>query len=62
ALEKVWVNIHDLLMAVRNETTPVKRFKSKGALINYTHKHNLFYPLRKAKEGGPVRALLVHMF
>ncbi|KAI9048265.1 hypothetical protein LZ554_008060 [Drepanopeziza brunnea f. sp. 'monogermtubi'] len=62
ALRKVWVNIYDLIDAVDAEKTPPKLFKSERALSNYTMNTGKIYPKRKAKEGGPVRALLAHIF
>jgi hypothetical protein len=60
-LEKVWVNIWDLLDAVKNDTLPPTKFREKQALIKYTRNNNKVFPLKKAKEGGPVRQLLVDM-
>jgi hypothetical protein len=62
ALKRVWVNIHDLIHAVRNDCTPPRRFPNQHALAVYTRDHNKYYPKKKAKEGGPVRALLAHIF
>ncbi|KAK3394296.1 hypothetical protein B0H63DRAFT_517430 [Podospora didyma] len=62
ALEKVMVNIHDLLDAVEaEEQTLVRRFSNRHDLIEYTRRHHKFYPLKHAKEMGPVRALLRHL-
>jgi len=47
--------------AFANNTTP-KRFQSQRALAEYTIKENKIYPKKKAKKGGPVRALLAHIF
>lgn len=60
ALSKVYVNIHDLIDANRNGTR-VGVFKTRRELIEYTAKHQKYFPLRRAKEGGPVRGLLVKM-
>jgi hypothetical protein len=57
----VWVNIYDLIDAIRENKTPPRRFKSQWALGKYTIKENKVYPKKKAKEGGPVRALLAHI-
>ncbi|KAE8449381.1 hypothetical protein EG329_008282 [Mollisiaceae sp. DMI_Dod_QoI] len=62
ALKKVWVNIYDLVDAVRNDTCPPKRFRSQQALANYTVREEKIFPRQKAKDGGPVRALLAHIF
>ncbi|PBP27716.1 hypothetical protein BUE80_DR001235 [Diplocarpon rosae] len=62
ALKKVWVNIYDLIDAVNNKKTPPRLFKSQAALSRYTIKNNKIFPKKKAKEGGPVRALLAHIF
>ena len=62
ALKGVWVNIYDLVHAVRTNTTPPRRFQSQGKLAAYTLKNRKVYPKEKAKKGGPVRALLAHIF
>ncbi|PBP15552.1 hypothetical protein BUE80_DR013717 [Diplocarpon rosae] len=62
ALKKVWVNIYDLIDAINNKKTPPRLFKSQAALSRYTIKSNKIFPKKKAKEGGPVRALLAHIF
>jgi hypothetical protein len=62
ALKGVWVNIYDLIDAVRTDRTPPRRFPSQKALAEYTISHQKVYPKKKAKEGGPVRALLAHIF
>jgi hypothetical protein len=62
ALKGVWVNIHDLIHAVRNDCTPPQRFPNQRALALYTRNHNKYYPKEKAKAGGPVRTLLAHIF
>ncbi|KAF5874530.1 uncharacterized protein Bfra_004541 [Botrytis fragariae] len=61
ALGKVWVNIYDFLDA-KAEGTTVKRYQSERELAKYTLKSGKVYPKSKAKEGGPVRALLAHIF
>ncbi|RAL66261.1 hypothetical protein DID88_005932 [Monilinia fructigena] len=61
ALGKVWVNIFDFLDA-RAVGKPVKRFESERKLAAYTMKSGKIYPKKQAKEGGPVRALLAHIF
>lgn len=60
ALKRKFVNIHDLLDAVARNETP-RQFGSANELANYTRRHHKFFPLRQAKEGGPVRALLIHI-
>ncbi|KAJ5038711.1 uncharacterized protein L3040_006391 [Drepanopeziza brunnea f. sp. 'multigermtubi'] len=62
ALKNVWVNIFDLIDAVDAEKTPPKLFKNERALSKYTMNTGKIYPKRKAKEGGPVRGLLAHIF
>jgi hypothetical protein len=62
ALKGVWVNIYDLVDAVRTGSTPPRRFLSRRALAEYTISHHKVYPKKKAKKGGPVRALLAHIF
>ncbi|KAB8303264.1 hypothetical protein EYC80_004706 [Monilinia laxa] len=59
ALGKVWVNIFDFLDA-KAEGKPVKRYKSERKLATYTMNSGKIYPKEKAKQGGPVRALLAH--
>ncbi|CZR50276.1 uncharacterized protein PAC_00148 [Phialocephala subalpina] len=61
ALEPIWVNIRDFLDE-RQGKGKAKRFQSEGALAKYTIKTRKFYPREKAKEGGPLRALLAHIF
>ncbi|TEY58885.1 hypothetical protein BOTCAL_0197g00150 [Botryotinia calthae] len=61
ALGKVWVNIYDFLDA-KAEGKPVKRYSSERKLATYTLNSGKIYPKSKAKEGGPVRALLAHIF
>ncbi|CCD46283.1 hypothetical protein ACHAPC_004507 [Botrytis cinerea] len=61
ALGKVWVNIYDFLDA-KAEGKPVKKYSSERELAKYTMKSGKIYPKIKAKEGGPVRALLAHIF
>lgn len=58
----VWVNIWDLIDAVRDDKLPPKRFRSEGALAKYTIKTGRVYPKKMAKKGGPVRQLLAHVF
>ncbi|KAH7364813.1 hypothetical protein BKA65DRAFT_447974 [Rhexocercosporidium sp. MPI-PUGE-AT-0058] len=53
ALRKVWVNIYDLIEAVRKYKIP-RRFRTQSALSNYTISTDRIYPKKKAKEGGPV--------
>lgn len=62
ALKNAWVNIFDLIDAVATECTPPKRFESERALSKYTLETGRIFPKKKAKEGGPVRALLAHIF
>ncbi|KAE9381960.1 hypothetical protein N431DRAFT_476696 [Stipitochalara longipes BDJ] len=61
ALIPVWVNIHDLIHAVRHNRTPPRRFQTQRELSQYTKKNRRYYPREKAKEGGPIRALLAHI-
>ncbi|KAH8586466.1 hypothetical protein B0O99DRAFT_702131 [Bisporella sp. PMI_857] len=62
ALKKeVWVNIYDLIDANKLGQLP-NRFVSEAALSKYTIRTNRIYPKRMAKDGGPVRALLAHIF
>jgi hypothetical protein len=60
-LKGVWVNIFDLLDAVKVNSMP-DRFPNEKALARYTKEEHKVYPKKKAKEGGPVRALLAHIF
>jgi hypothetical protein len=57
ALRTVYVNIHDLLDAVKQGRTP-QRFRNAKELAAYTVKNERIYPKRFAKEMGPVKALL----
>ncbi|KAF7944752.1 uncharacterized protein EAE97_005385 [Botrytis byssoidea] len=61
ALGKVWVNIFDFLDA-KAEGKPVKRYSSERKLATYTLNTGKIYPKIKAKEGGPARALLAHIY
>ncbi|KAF7900368.1 uncharacterized protein EAF01_007670 [Botrytis porri] len=61
ALGKVWVNIFDFLDA-KAEGKPVKRYQSERKLATYTLNTGKIYPKHKAKEGGPARVLLAHIF
>ncbi|KAF7931633.1 uncharacterized protein EAE98_004369 [Botrytis deweyae] len=61
ALGKVWVNIFDFLDA-KAEGKPVKRYPSERKLATYTLNTGKIYPKSKAKEGGPARVLLAHIF
>jgi hypothetical protein len=56
-LESVWVNIVDFLDAVTTGQ-PVRRFKSRKALVKYTQKHHKFFPKRKIPKGSPLRGLM----
>ncbi|RDW78022.1 hypothetical protein BP5796_05874 [Coleophoma crateriformis] len=60
-LRRVWVNIYDFLDA-KAKGDPVPRFGSQRALAEYTIKTRRIYPKKAAKEGGPVRELLAHIF
>jgi hypothetical protein len=60
-LKGVWVNIFDLLDAVKVNAIP-HRFPNEKALAKYTREERKVYPKKKAKEGGPVRALLANIF
>lgn len=67
ALKSVYVNIYDLLDAVKLKSTddnapPPKHFPSLNALIRYTKSTGRIYPKKKAKGEGPVRELLRHIF
>ncbi|TVY86631.1 hypothetical protein LAWI1_G006506, partial [Lachnellula willkommii] len=61
ALKGIWINIYDFLDAVKKDEQP-RRFPSQRALARYTIRTWRIYPKKKAKEGGPVRALLAHIF
>ncbi|KAI9645466.1 hypothetical protein NHQ30_006205 [Ciborinia camelliae] len=61
ALGKVWVNIFDFLDA-KAEGKPVKRYKSEQKLATYTINSGKIYPKKQAKQGGPARVLLAHIF
>ncbi|QSZ33797.1 hypothetical protein DSL72_005369 [Monilinia vaccinii-corymbosi] len=58
ALSKVHVNIYELVDA-NLAGTPVRLFATRAELIRWTVSHKRYFPLKKAKEGGPVRGLLV---
>ncbi|TVY39611.1 hypothetical protein LOCC1_G005830, partial [Lachnellula occidentalis] len=60
-LKDVWINIYDLLDAVKKGKQP-RRFPSQRALAHYTIKFRKIYPKKQAKEEGAVRALLAHIF
>lgn len=61
ALGKVWVNIFDFLDA-KAEGKPVKRYSSEHKLATYTLKSGKIFPKSHAKQGGPARVLLAHIF
>ncbi|KAG4416990.1 hypothetical protein IFR04_009880 [Cadophora malorum] len=61
ALRNVWVNIYDLIVAIRQNKIP-HRFPSRHALSAYTLRTRKIFPKERAKEGGPVRQLLAHIF
>jgi hypothetical protein len=63
ALRKVWVNIFDLLDAVKAGTHP-EHFKSQSALRHHTIKYRKIYPKKEVKKdkGNPAAALLAHIF
>jgi len=63
ALRGVWVNIFDLLDAVKAGTHP-KHFKSQSALRWHTIKYRKIYPKKEVKKdkGNPAVALLAHIF
>ncbi|CZS94890.1 hypothetical protein WAI453_013492 [Rhynchosporium graminicola] len=61
ALRRVWVNIYDLIAAVRQSKVP-RCFRNEFDLRTYTINSRKIFPKKKAKEGGPVRALLAHIF
>ena len=62
ALKGVWVNIYDLIDGVNSGQTPPTRFHNQAQLSVYTVRTRRIFPKNKAKEGGPVRALLAHIF
>jgi hypothetical protein len=62
ALKGVWVNLYDLIDATNSGNLPPRRFKSQGALAKYTIDNGKIFPKKRAKKGGPVRALLAHIF
>lgn len=61
ALGGVWVNIYDRLDA-KKAGTSVRKFGSQRELAAYTMTTRKIYPMKKAKEGGPVKCLLAHIF
>ncbi|KAF8848916.1 hypothetical protein BDZ45DRAFT_680899 [Acephala macrosclerotiorum] len=61
ALASVWINIWDFLDE-RKGKGRARRFNSEGALAEYTITTGKIYPKKEAKEGGPLRALLAHIF
>jgi hypothetical protein len=61
AMRGIWVNIYDFIDA-KAAGMQVKRFKSERALSHYTRRTGRIYPKERAKKGGPVRALLAHIF
>ncbi|KAL2165125.1 hypothetical protein VTH06DRAFT_421 [Thermothelomyces fergusii] len=60
ALKKVNINIHDLLDAVKQGTQP-QQFPSVRKLAEYTRRTGRIFPKGKAKQMGPVRALMRHI-
>jgi hypothetical protein len=60
ALNGVWVNIHDFLAAER-KPEDVHHFNTRTELQEYSRAARKFYPKKKAKESGPLRALLIKM-
>jgi len=56
-----WVNIYDFLDHKKSNTKQVF-FKSERALAAYTVREGKIYPMKLAREGGPVRELLAHIF
>ena len=60
ALNKVWVNIVDLIDCRRNGS-PVLRHKSQNALRTYSKGNDKIYNLKLAKQNGFLTALLIHM-
>jgi hypothetical protein len=61
ALGGVWVNIWQFLDA-KEKGKPVRKFASEAALASWTIKKRKIFPKEKAKQGGPARALLAHIF
>ncbi|KAJ8071679.1 hypothetical protein OCU04_001998 [Sclerotinia nivalis] len=61
ALGKVWVNIFDFLDA-KAEGKLVKRYSSERELATYTLDSGKIFPKIRAKQGGPARVLLAHIF
>lgn len=57
----MWINIYDFIDSQREGKIP-RRFATEKQLSVYTRKTGRVYPKKKAKEGGPVRALLAHIF
>ncbi|TVY48025.1 hypothetical protein LOCC1_G001074 [Lachnellula occidentalis] len=60
-LSGVWINIYDFIDSQREGKIP-RRFPTQRQLSVYTRNSKKVYPKKKAKEGGPVRALLAHIF
>jgi hypothetical protein len=61
ALVPIWVNVHDFIRE-RNTGQKCKHFESERALASYTMRKKLFYPKKRAKAEGPIRALLARIF
>lgn len=55
------MNIYDFLDNL-NSNMPQNYFNSEKELAEYTMRTGKIYPKKKAKEGGPVRDLLAHIF
>lgn len=60
-LRGVWVNIYDLIDA-RNAGLFPQRFPTQRVLSEYTMRTKRIFPKKRAKKGGPVSALLAHIF
>ena len=60
-MKKIWVNIYDFIDDI-SAGRPVRRFQTQRELADYTIRHKRIYPKRKAKEGGPARAMLAQTF
>lgn len=60
-MKGIWVNIYDFVDATAAGRN-VRMFNSERELADYTMKTRKIFPKVKAKKGGPVRCLLVHVF
>lgn len=55
------MNIHDFLNNKR-DGKPQKLYDTEKELAKYTMRTRKIYPKNAAKEGGPIRDLLAHIF